>query len=200
MKGLALVGVARFMARRRLPALIVFDLDACLWLPEMYELSTAPTTYSATKGGVAAGGDVVRLFPGAQAVLKQLLTDSSFASVRVAVASSTTEPAYANRCLEALPVDASGQREERLSDLVEFRQIYPGCKGKQHFPALHKQSGIEYAQMLFFDDCTYSDNAGEVAACCPGVTCVRTPQGLTEALFRAGLEAYANSKGQGGVV
>ena len=131
MKGLALVGVARFMARRRLPALIVFDLDACLWLPEMYELSTAPTTYSATKGGVAAGGDVVRLFPGAQAVLKQLLTDSSFASVRVAVASSTTEPAYANRCLEALPVDASGQREERLSDLVEFRQIYPGCKGKQ---------------------------------------------------------------------
>jgi hypothetical protein len=48
--------------------------------------------------------------------------------------------------------------------------------------------------MLFFDDCTYSDNCADVASKCKGVTCVRTPQGLTEALFEAGLEAWAAGK------
>ena len=55
--------------RRALPALIVFDLDACLWTPEMYELSSAPTAYDASLGGVRAGRDTVKLFPGAAAVL-----------------------------------------------------------------------------------------------------------------------------------
>lgn len=133
-----------------IPTLIVFDLDACLWSPEMFELSAAPTAFDAAAGGVKAGHDVVRLFSGAAAVLRRLLTDSQFADVRVAVASSTTEPAYANRCIETLPIDANGARQERLCDLVEYRQIYPGSKGRQHFPALQKQSGVPYDQMLFF--------------------------------------------------
>jgi magnesium-dependent phosphatase 1 len=182
---------------RRLPALIVFDLDACLWLPEMYELSHAPTNYDADRGGVVAGHETVTLFKGAQTVLTKLL-DGSFGSVKVAVASSTTEPSYANRCLEVLPADPTGQRTEKLADIVDYRQIYPGNKGRQHFPALKIESGVPFDQMLFFDDCTYSDNCRDVARSCPGVTCVRTPNGLTEALFQAGLDAFA--KGVGGVV
>jgi len=177
-----------------IPTLIVFDLDACLWSPEMFELSAAPTAYDAAAGGVTAGNDVVRLFSGAAAVLRRLLTDSQFADVHVAVASSTTEPAYANRCIETLPIDANGAREERLCDLVEYCQIYPGSKGRQHFPALQKQSGVPYDQMLFFDDCTYGDNVADVARSCQGTTCVRTPDGLTEALFDAGLAAFADGK------
>jgi len=114
--------------RRALPALMVFDLDACLWSPEMFELSSAPTNYDATRGGVVAGRDVVRLFPGAAAVLLRLLTDGSFSSTKVAVASSTTEPRYADRCLAALPIDPSGARAESVADVVDFRQIYPGSK------------------------------------------------------------------------
>ena len=217
-------------ARRALPKLIVFDLDACLWTPEMFELSSAPTAYSTEKGGVIAGGDVVTLFPGAKAVLRRLLTDAEFSATKVAVASSTTEPKFANRCLDVLPADHTAERGERLSDLVDFRQIYvisaasncgvrhkkpeplalslsppvstrsvqPGSKGRQHFPALHKESGVEYASMLFFDDCTYGDNCQDVARSCQGTTCVRTPQGLTEQLFAAGLDAWAN--GERGVV
>lgn len=52
--------------------------------------------------------------------------------------------------------------------------------------------------MLFFDDCTYGDNCGDVARACPGAVCVRTPNGLTTALFEAGLEAWA--RGEAGVV
>ena len=176
---------------RRLPSLIVFDLDACLWTPEMFELSTSPTAYDAKAGGMRAGRDVVRLFPGAQNVLRLLLLEDTFSATRIAVASSTTEPAYAKACLEGLPCcpDPADEREERLSDLVEYRQIYPGSKGRKHFPALQKESGVAFDAMLFFDDCTYGDNAGDVASCCPGTTCVRTPEGLTMDLFEAGLDA-----------
>lgn len=88
--------------RMNLPSLIVFDLDACLWTPEMFELSSPPTAFDASACGVRAGHETVRLFPGAQAVVRRLLTQSEYSNVRVAVASSTTEPAYANKCLDLL--------------------------------------------------------------------------------------------------
>ena len=181
-----------------LPRLLVFDLDACLWHPEMYELDGAPSSYSAAKGGVLAGRDVVELFPGAATVLRKVLVDERFAGVKVAVASSTTEPAWANRCIELLPIDPAGQRAERMADLIDYRQIYPGSKGRQHFPALLAQSGVGYDQMCFWDDCSYGDNCAEVALRCAGVTCVRTPEGLTDELFEAGLDAFA--RGERGVV
>lgn len=74
----------------------------------------------------------------------------------------------------------------------------PGSKGRQHFPALKEQSGLSYDQMLFFDDCTFGDNCGDVARQCPGTVCVRTPQGLDEERFEAGLRAFAS--GDVGVV
>jgi|TARA_B100000768_G_C11091197_1_gene295038 hypothetical protein len=48
--------------------------------------------------------------------------------------------------------------------------------------------------MIFWDDCTYGNNCQDVATNCAGVTCVRTPDGLTEALFQAGLDAFAAGK------
>jgi magnesium-dependent phosphatase 1 len=114
--------------------------------------------------------------------------------VRVAAASSTTEPGYAATCLTSLPIDASGSRTERVADLLDFKEIYPGSKGRAHFPALREASGIAYDRMLFFDDCGYVDNAADVARCCPGVACVRTPDGLTEAHFDRALAAFAEGK------
>ena len=180
------------------PALIVFDLDACLWSPEMYELDGAPTTYDAKRGGVKAGRDTVCLYPGAQAVLLRLLTQDEFKNCKVAAASSTTEPAFASTCLAQTPIDMTGQRKETMADLIDFRQIYPGRKGRQHFPRLKEESGVEYSNMIFFDDCTYGDNCREVASQCQGVTCIRTPNGLTEKEFDAGLAAFA--RGQKGVI
>lgn len=162
----------------------------------MFELSSPPTLFDEGAGGVCAGRDHVRLFPGAARVLSRLQSEESFRSVRVAVASSTTEPRYAATCLSQLRADPA--RGESVGDLVEFRQVYPGSKGRAHFPKLASESGVAYGSMLFFDDCTYGDNCAEVARACTGVTCVRTPDGLTEALFDAGLAAYA--RGERGVV
>jgi magnesium-dependent phosphatase 1 len=181
-----------------IPALIVFDLDACLWSPEMYELDNAPSTYDAKRGGVKAGRDTVKLFPGAQATLLRLLTEPCFQNCKVAAASSTTEPDFAQTCLEQMQIDPSGERTEVVSDLIKFKQIYPGSKGRDHFPRLQKETGIPYSEMIFFDDCTYSDNCREVATSCPGVTCVRTPRGLTTEEFNIAIKAFA--EGQKGVI
>jgi hypothetical protein len=40
----------------------------------------------------------------------------------------------------------------------------------------------------------YGDNCAAVATECAGVSCVRTPEGLTVALFTAGLQAFASGK------
>lgn len=177
------------------PKLIVFDLDACLWLPEMFELHAKPSTYDAAADGVRAGEDVVRLLPGALKVLRLVRAQPErFGETLFAAASSTTEPSAARRCLKLLPVDASCT----VDGLLSYREIYPGSKGRQHFPALREQSGVPYDQMLFFDDCTFGDNCGDVARCCQGTVCVRTPHGLTEELFEAGLRAYAS--GEAGVI
>jgi len=37
------------------PALVVFDLDACLWLPEMYQLDAPPGAWDEKAQGVRAG-------------------------------------------------------------------------------------------------------------------------------------------------
>ena len=186
------------LSKMAIPSLIVFDLDACLWSPEMYELDDAPSRYDAKRGGVKAGRDTVKLFPGAQATLYRLLTDPNFKTCKVAAASSTTEPAFAQTCLEQIPIDPSGKRTEVLSDLIKFKQIYPGSKGRSHFPRLQKETGIPYTEMIFFDDCSYGDNCREVAKSCPGVTCVRTPRGLTTEEFAIALKAYG--MGQKGVM
>ena len=181
-------------SKMALPSLIVFDLDACLWSPEMYELDNAPTKWDSKRGGVKAGSDTVTLYPGARDTLMRLLTDPTFQECKIAAASSTTEPAYAKTCLEQTPIDLSGERTETMGDLIKYRQIYPGSKGRSHFPKLLEQTGVPYPEMIFFDDCGWSDNCGEVARACPGVTCVRTPKGLTKEEFNLALEGYAKGK------
>lgn len=177
-------------AMPRTPRLLVFDLDACLWTPEMYELDAKPTTFDAALGGVRAGSDVVRLFPSALAVLRTIRADQArFGRVQIAVASSTTHPAYAKRCLDELVIDA--ESGTTLSDMVRHREIYPGSKGSEHIPSLARKAGVPYSELVFWDDCTYGDNCADVAGQCAGATCVRTPHGLTEELFERGLDAFA---------
>lgn len=181
-----------------IPSLIVFDLDACLWSPEMEYLDNAPSTYDANLKGVKAGRDTVKLYPGAQSTLMRLLTEPCFKNCKVAAASSTIVPAYAQTCLEQMPIDPTSQRNEVLADLITLKQIYPGSKGRNHFPRIQNETGIRYTEMIFFDDCTYSDNCKEVATMCAGVTCVRTPRGLTAEQFNIALAAY--SKDQKGLI
>jgi hypothetical protein len=70
-------------------------------------------------------------------------------------------------------------------------------KAQSHFPRLQRATAVPYHHMLFFDDCTWSDNCGNVEQHCVdpqcgmGPVCIRTPDGLTEDKWLEGLAAYA---------
>jgi magnesium-dependent phosphatase 1 len=70
-------------------------------------------------------------------------------------------------------------------------------KAQSHFPRLQRATGVPYHHMLFFDDCTWSDNCGNVQQHCVdpvcglAPVCIRTPDGLTEDKWFEGLSTYA---------
>ena len=80
-----------------------------------------------------------------------------------------------------------------LASRVTVAEMYPIHHKKAHFSKIREKTGIAFSRMLFFDDCNWSDNVGEVMAACPGVVGMRTPDGLTVAKWEAGLAAFAQA-------
>ena len=102
-----------------LPSMIVFDLDDCLWTPEMHELYGKPTkpergvlnshmpVEAQVKGVVGLSnqhGQTVTLYEGARRALYELATNPHYQNVIVAVASSSLEPTYSHACLEGIEI------------------------------------------------------------------------------------------------
>jgi hypothetical protein len=99
---------------RILPSLIVFDLDDCLWRPEMHELSGLPEI--PVHGDLGNGetgvvglkvpryGDTVTLFEGARRVLHELATNPIYKGLPLATASSSLEPSYSYACLDGIEI------------------------------------------------------------------------------------------------
>lgn len=195
-----------------LPLLVVFDLDQCLWSPEMYTLSVVPQTSCAQIGalgehgegvvGVRSGREVVSLFPGALKILQDFYLDK-YPGMRIAAASSADTPLAARigkasmGILEVLPgvtmreVFAKGW-EDGFEGNIQIGRTPPlsSDKASTHFPILRQATGVEYEGMLFFYDCLWGDHCGKVEKNCPGVVAVRTPDGLSEKEWMQGLRAY----------
>lgn len=207
-------GAAR-AARTRLdaatPKLCVLDLDDCVWSPEMYTLDQLPSEQ--VRGdlggrgegvfGVKSGFETIRVFPGALAALQEC-ADGKHDYMRLAVASSADTP-FATKCayaaldaLEVLPglslraLLARGWPDGFTAN-VQIGRTPPlsSDKSRTHFPILKEATGVEYSDMIFFDDSNWSDHCGIVERNCPGVVAQRTPRGLQVAEFRACLDRYA---------
>lgn len=84
------------------PKLVVFDLDGCVWTPEMFELRGKPSEWCSKTNTVKAGRDRVKLFSGAKLALQELHFDKRFEDTIVACASSTSHRSYAMDCLHML--------------------------------------------------------------------------------------------------
>ena len=182
------------------PTLIIFDLDDCLWSPEMFQLSSLPKVPTTDSSGEVvacstADGDSVRLFPGARRVLSKLSSGGYGlpSSTLLAVASSSEVPSYSQSCLDTLTVNS-----RPLSSLFAASAIgrTGGLTSRKttHVERLTSQLRtqsftVDPSSTLFFDDCNWGDHVGDLETSL-GIKGVRTPEGLTEELFEEGLARF----------
>jgi len=160
-----------------LPSMIVFDLDDCLWSPEMYTLSDIPSIpiqgnlnpdhhhHSQTQqqlkeeeemgirgmGVPPKGRPIVQLFDDARRVLRLLLLEPQYQHVILGIASSSEEPTFSYSCLQGIDI-VPGIKMIQLFQYYEIGRVgHLSSRKTTHFKALHEKSGIPFHEMLFFD-------------------------------------------------
>ncbi|KAL3783881.1 hypothetical protein HJC23_007986 [Cyclotella cryptica] len=205
-----------------LPSIIVFDLDDCLWTPEMHELSGPPSipiegpldpnnpiesplgtvgmgvsSSRRKKRGVWADGytpdQVVELYHGARLALRELAINPKYRNVQIAVASTSLVPEYSRSCMAGIEIVEG----VTMKDMISYAQI--GRNGKlsssktSHFELIHQESGVSYEDILFFDDCNWDDHVGCLKRTF-GVVGMRTPNGLSLEEFHRGLQKFSVEK------
>lgn len=125
------------------------------------------------------------------AMLKSLPTP-----ILVASASRTHAPDLARTLLTQLTIatdaaSASAASSKKAADFFDYHQIFPGDK-KTHFQRLNEKTGIEYEEMLFFDDESRNKNVEQlgVVMCLvrDGVTWGEMDRGIREWRKRNGRE------------
>ena len=202
------------------PSLCVFDLDACLWDQEMFQMGQMPgkTVLGDLNGrgegviGVYSGMDKISLHKGALVALQEHY-DKTYPGMKIAVASSADTPQAvkigraALKMLEVVPGTTVwdllvGDWEGKDINQIGRSPPLSSDKSATHFPFLKQASGVPYDRMLFFDDCNWGDHCGKVSSRCledsgRGVVAVRTPSGLREADWRKGIAAFAAAQSGG---
>jgi len=197
------------------PHLIVFDLDACFWNQEMYQLydiceskDNIVDEKTNTVVGAVSGRTVIRMHEGSRKALTEYY-EGKYPGARLATASSADTPLAvkigqsALRNLEIAPgvsaasVFAIGWEKE-FDGNMQIGRTPPlsANKAQTHFPILRKFTNIEYHKMLFFDDCTWGDHCAAVESRCVepkaglGPAIQRTPRGLGVKEWETALAKY----------
>lgn len=206
------------MAGNPYPELVVYDMDACLWDQEMYEMPSVPSSTNVVIGdlngrgegvtGVYSGPHKISLHGGSLLSLQDHADGTLFPGMKVAFASSADTPfaekvgRAALKLLEVLPgLSVWDLVVGRDWDGVDVNQIgrqppLSSDKSRTHFPRLREATGIGYDRMLFFDDCNWGDHCGMVSAGCRepdsglAPVTIRTPNGLGIKEWEKGLKTY----------
>lgn len=108
-------------------------------------------------------------------------TDEKWRETSVAYVSRTEHPKWAASCLNLFTITEGIS----MHDIGQEQEIYPGSKTR-HFRRIQERTGIEYSEMLFFDNESW--NITDVAPM--GVCSVHTPRGMTAEVWKTGLEAF----------
>ncbi|CAE7946033.1 NHD1, partial [Symbiodinium sp. KB8] len=176
-----------------LPRCVVFDLDGCLWYPEMYELSWqgggAPFSRDDLGKIRDRRGNAIRLHSGVDAALTELATDPKWRGVVVAVASCCDVPPWAHELLGKFEF---GPDRKRLASIIEVHQIHKGSK-QTHFREICGMVGCDFDEMIFFDNekynCDEVSRLGSVLGW-TSVTCIYCPDGVTSTSWVKGIKAF----------
>lgn len=154
-----------------LPKLIVFDLDDTVWGPELDFYMKKP----------------VGFLKDIQKILIELHTSEKYKNLKLAVASSSGVPKRGKMKLKEMKLTA----DLVLEDIFSFIEIYRKDKDR-HFKVLHTKTGIDYCDMIFYDN--QMNNLEIVKKL--GVTCVYTPDGIDKKLFNKSLENFPSKDGK----
>ncbi|EFJ41078.1 hypothetical protein VOLCADRAFT_119798 [Volvox carteri f. nagariensis] len=175
-----------------LPRLVAFDLDGTLWWPEMYMLDGGAPFRRDKSGAVYdKRNQRIELMGATEAVLAELATNPRWGQTEVAYVSRTEYPEWAIPCLKTFLVTEDGKHgtSKSMFDISSYQEIYPGSK-LTHFRAIQKKSGIQFEDMIFYDNERW--NITECAKL--GITCIYTPRGLTREAWERGLADFAMAR------
>ncbi|MGC8802514.1 MAG: magnesium-dependent phosphatase-1 [Bacteroidales bacterium] len=118
--------------------LFVFDLDFTLWNAGGLWCDCTTPPYRRVNGYVKdAENRIIQLYPDVWDIIRMLKQQKR----QIAIASRTEQPAWAKQILDLL----------ELRSWVDYEEIFPDRK-IFHLQHIHKQSGIPFNQMVFFDD------------------------------------------------
>lgn len=162
------------------PSLIVFDLDNTLWTPELYQLRKIERN----KMKPVANKDV-KLFPAAKEIIEMLRSDEKYSRTKFAIASRTKSVSWAHSLLKQFD----------LYDFFHFIEIFPGDK-QTHFLNLKEASGIDFMDMIFFDDSRDGRYGNIVPVSRLGVLSYHCPNGMDIEHWNKSLEHYKNRSEQ----
>jgi magnesium-dependent phosphatase 1 len=168
------------------PKLIGFDLDGCIWSPEMYELwgGGAPFRHEPVSNELKdRNSATVRLLGATAHIMHHLKTDPRFTDTKVAWVSCCDEPRWAAECLGKF---TTSDGETPLAQCVHSSHIYKHNK-QVHFQRLRAEfPHVEFEQMLFFDN--EAGNIRNVSKI--GVKCMYAPDGMTMEAWEQGLALF----------
>lgn len=169
-----------------LPKAVVFDLDGCLWSPDMYMLWGGGSPFSVDPDSSSGDlfdkrGQRVYLLGAVADILLDLKTNDAWSDTTVCVASCTDEPAWAQECMSKFQIGDGFC----VKDVMQVEEIRFGDK-QTHLKNIAAHTGIALEDMLFLDN--ESGNCASVASL--GVTVALTPKGLTKHAWGQALSQF----------
>ncbi|KAF2164641.1 hypothetical protein M409DRAFT_67766 [Zasmidium cellare ATCC 36951] len=175
-----------------LPKMIVFDLDYTLW-PFWVDTHISGPLKPSKDGGLTVKdryGESCGFYNDVSGILHHLKAKG----IVLGAASRTSAPDLAREMLSLLRIPAESQEEGSKArtaiSIFDHLEIYPGSK-TTHFKKLHSKSGVEYEEMLFFDDESRNRNVEDL-----GVVMQLVRDGVTRGEIDRGVEAWRKRNGR----
>ncbi|HOK50762.1 MAG: magnesium-dependent phosphatase-1 [Bacteroidales bacterium] len=144
--------------------LFIFDLDFTLWDAGGLWCDCTTPPYRRINGFVKdAENRIIQLYPDVWEIIHLLKRHGR----KIAVASRTEQPAWARQILDLMD----------LRQWFDYEEIFPDRK-IYHLQNIHRQSGIPFNQMVFFDD----EQRNIIDVTTLGVTSEWVQNGITRSL------------------
>jgi magnesium-dependent phosphatase 1 len=168
-----------------LPKMIVFDLDYTLW-PFWIDTHVTPPLKRTSDGLTIKDryGESYGFYNDTAAILSSIREKN----IVLGAASRTCAPELAREALTMLKIPGTSSRH--ALGMFDHLEIYPGDK-KTHFAKLQKKSGLEYEEMLFFDDESRNKNVETL-----GVVMQLVKDGVSMKEIDRGVEAWRKKNGR----